>query len=179
MINTILENIKIKDIKLYEYNKIRLNNMLEYIYFYLDINEENIINFLNNNLSNHGQMINNKYIFTNIFYLYLLSLMKRKNIKIDEIAYSIKLFKEKFKININLILEMIPENVLIQKINDIYDKQGNLIYSKSKYINDLERNFQLIHSDGISAGERRFSESIMESYFEVIYKYLKYLIDWE
>ncbi len=174
MINSILENIKIKNIKLYKYNEIEINNMLEYIFFYLDIDKEDIINFFNNNLSNYGNMINNKYIFTNIFYLYLLSFIKREKIKTFEIEDSILLFKEEFKINVNLILEIIPDEViLIKNINDIYDKNGNLIYSKYKYINDIERNFQLIYPEGIFTKERMFSKSIMQSYFEVIDKYLK------
>ena len=69
MISRISEALKINNL-LYLYNEKELNYMLNEIYENLDVNEIDIINFLNNNLIYSGKMINNKYIFTNIFYLY-------------------------------------------------------------------------------------------------------------
>lgn len=180
MIDSILEKLNFKDIELYEYNKIQIDTMLMEIYDNLDVDKENIISFLNNNLSDctnisnkrcvFSKILKNKYIFNNIFYLYLLSFLKKKNFKSSEIDESIILFKTNFKINIHLILEIFPEEInLIQKIQKSYDKNRNLFYSKEIYINDLERNFQLIYPElQIFPKERCFSEAIINSYLETI-----------
>lgn len=175
MISRISEALKINNL-LYLYNEKELNYMLNEIYENLDVNEIDIINFLNNNLIYSSKMINNKYIFTNIFYLYFLSNIKNTGVKNSEVIKSVELFKYENKINVDFILSICPlEHILINSIKEIYDKNGKLIYNKDIYIKQLERNFELQFVNGFLPKEREFSKSVLESYLRIMEKCLEYI----